>query len=95
MRVKTAGQDHTNASMRKWLIQEHILGQTGIGNPNISAIYLDDDWQTTRGAESPSPLGGPTEIGYPLLTENGTLYDGVIAHLHGYYLFHDHNRSDD
>jgi hypothetical protein len=74
LRVETAGQDHTNASMRKWLIQEHILGQTGIGNPNISAIYLDDDWQTTRGAESPSPLGGPTEIGYPLLSENGTLY---------------------
>ena len=73
--------DHTNASMRKWLIQEHILGSTAIGNPNISAIYLDDNWQTTPGPESPSPLGGPTEIGNPLHTANGTLYDGVISDL--------------
>jgi len=24
--------------MREWLIKEHILGETGIGNKNISAI---------------------------------------------------------
>ena len=95
--------DHRNASMRAWLINEHILGATGIGNAkqrpllrrfvcktvacqdrlwthatqmklvlkrgvpagneNISAIYLDDNWQTFAGGESPSPLGGPTEVG--------------------------------
>ena len=33
------------------------------GNENISAIYLDDNWQTFAGGESPSPLGGPTEVG--------------------------------
>ena len=76
--------DHTNASMRAWLINEHILGATGIGNENVSAIYLDDNWQTMPGAESPSPLGGPTEIGYPLFnttTSPPTLYDGVISDL--------------
>ena len=65
--------DHTNRSMRAWLINEHILGATAIGNPNISAIYLDDNWQTYAGAESPSPLGGPTEIGNPLHTPNVSL----------------------
>ena len=30
--------DHRNNSMREWLIKEHILGETGIGNENISAI---------------------------------------------------------
>ena len=30
--------DHRNDSMREWLIKEHILGETGIGNENISAI---------------------------------------------------------
>ena len=76
--------DHRNASMRRWLIEEHILGPTGVGNANISAIYLDDNWQTVPGAESPSPLGGPTEIGNPLYntsTQPPTLYDGVIADL--------------
>ena len=67
--------------MREWLIKEHILGETGIGNTNISAIYLDDNWQTAAGAESPSPLGGPTEVGDDLYTPNGTLYDGVIDDL--------------
>ena len=70
--------------MRAWLINEHILGATAIGNDNISAIYLDDNWQTMPGAESPSPLGGPTEIGYPLFnttTSPPTLYDGVISDL--------------
>ena len=41
--------DHTNSSMREWLITSHILGDTGIGNPNISAIYLDDNWQEFAG----------------------------------------------
>jgi hypothetical protein len=70
--------------MRKWLINEHILGESGIGNANISAIYLDDNWQTMAGGESPSPLGGPTEIGFPLYnmsTSPPTLYDGVIEDL--------------
>ncbi len=30
--------DHRNASMRQWLISEHLLGPTGLGNPNISGF---------------------------------------------------------
>ena len=74
--------DHRNASMREWLIKEHILGETGIGNENISAIYLDDNWQTTAGPESPSPLGGPTEIGNPLYTSNVRGYMVLIFARH-------------
>ena len=33
--------------MREWLINEHVLGPTGIGNPNVSAIYLDDSWSNS------------------------------------------------
>ena len=50
----------------------------------VSARAVDDNWQTMAGGESPSPLGGPTEIGNPLYnlsTAPATLYDGVISDL--------------
>ena len=36
--------DPRNASLRSWLINEHILGPTGLGNPNVSGFYFDDCW---------------------------------------------------
>jgi hypothetical protein len=51
--------NHANGTMlRKWLIEEHALGPTGLGNPNISGgsvccfwsfssvpgFYVDDAW---------------------------------------------------
>jgi hypothetical protein len=62
------------------LINTHVMGESAIGNPNISAIYLDDSWQTFAGGESPSPIGGPTEVGLMLL-KDGEPYDGVIDDL--------------
>ena len=53
--------NHHNESMVQWLIEEHILGSTAIGNENISAIYLDDNWQNFTGGESKATIGGPTE----------------------------------
>ena len=35
--------NHANGSMlRDWLINEHLLGPTGLGNPAISGFYVDD-----------------------------------------------------
>ncbi len=37
--------NHANGTMlRQWLIQEHILGPTGLGNANIDGFYVDDTW---------------------------------------------------
>lgn len=36
--------DHRNASLRDWLISEYIAGPTGMGNPNVDGLYIDDDW---------------------------------------------------
>jgi len=40
--------DHRNASLRDFLINEVLLGPTGLGNSNISGFYLDDNWHNTR-----------------------------------------------
>ena len=36
--------DHRNESLREWLVQEHVMGSMGMGNPNISGFYFDDEW---------------------------------------------------
>lgn len=72
--------NHTNSSLREWLVNEHILGDTAIGNPNISAIYLDDNWQNFSGYEAPHHFGGPTEISR-INTSARPWYDGVIDDL--------------
>ncbi len=63
--------NHANASLREYLIQEFILGPTGLGNANVSGFYLDDGWSNTSAAILPwepkegfcdhSPIGGATE----------------------------------
>ena len=35
--------DHRNGSMlRRWLVDEYILGPTGVGNDNISGVFIDE-----------------------------------------------------
>ena len=37
--------DHRNGTMlREWLVKEYILGTRGVGNPNITGVFLDDFW---------------------------------------------------
>lgn len=36
--------DHRNESLREWLVKEHVMGALGMGNPNISGFYFDDEW---------------------------------------------------
>jgi len=62
--------DHVGggAALRSFLINDYILGPTGMGNPNISGFYIDDQWfnysvyNTSRPECSNPAIGGPTEI---------------------------------
>ena len=45
--------DHRNASLRKWLLDEYIGGKTGMGHPDVSGMFLDDQWD---------PVLGPSEF---------------------------------
>lgn len=64
--------DHRNASLRDYLVNTFVLGPLGLGNENISGIFLDDGWTNTSHAVLPwepqpegycdhSPIGGATE----------------------------------
>jgi hypothetical protein len=35
----------------QWYIEEYMFGPTGLGNPNISGYYVDDDWSGGRPSE--------------------------------------------
>eukprot|EP00056_Hartaetosiga_gracilis_P008939 m.128241 g.128241 ORF g.128241 m.128241 type:complete len:419 (-) comp13022_c0_seq6:1961-3217(-) len=70
--------DHRNESLREFLINEFVLGNdTGVGNPLVSGVYLDDGWTDSpqpreswwpkEGFCSHDPIGGPTEE-YPNCT---------------------------
>jgi len=39
--------DHRNESLREFLINEFLLGPTGLGDPNIIGFYFDDSWSNT------------------------------------------------
>lgn len=64
--------DHRNGSMlREWLVNEHFLGASGLGNPSISGFFVDDFWcsdlickANPHVAACPcgDPVQGPTEI---------------------------------
>ena len=70
--------DHRNGSMlRRWLVDEFVLGPDGVAHKDIDGVFLDDGW-----ADSPEPsaswwpkegfcsadaIGGPTEE-YPNCT---------------------------
>lgn len=37
--ANTAVNSHRNASLRKWLVEEHMLGDMGMGHPAVDGIY--------------------------------------------------------
>ena len=70
--------DHRNGSMlRNFLIDEFVLGPTGVANENIDGVFLDDGWTDKpekraswwpkEGYCSADSIGGPTEE-YPNCT---------------------------
>jgi hypothetical protein len=63
-------QDHRNASLRDWLINDFTLGNvSGLGNPAIDGFYFDDSWSAAPATPptgkwhgcNASPIGGASE----------------------------------
>ena len=54
--------DHRNASLRTWLVEEHVMGRLGMGNTNITGFYFDDEWSRSghgwASIRPPSFFGG-------------------------------------
>ena len=36
--------DHRNESLREWLINEYVGGETGVDNPAIGGLFMDNGW---------------------------------------------------
>lgn len=60
--------NHANGSqLRSWLLDEYVMGPTGMGNPNVTGLYLDDGWSSSGPGGnitdcSRNTIGGPTEV---------------------------------
>ena len=83
--------DPRNASLREWLINTHILGENGLGNPNVTGFYFDDCWNCESYTLIPtdprlegwhtanrSLQYGPSEIEHHSITDMGLSYDDVM-----------------
>lgn len=56
--------DHRNASLREWLVNEHVMGASsggtdGMANPNVTGFYFDDYWSESGEGWSHGPSGLP------------------------------------
>lgn len=56
--------DHRNGTMlQEWLVNEYIVGANGVGNPNISGVFIDDFWcYGSKPGECTDPVQGGSEI---------------------------------
>eukprot|EP00730_Choanoeca_flexa_P015068 TRINITY_DN6822_c0_g1_i1.p1 TRINITY_DN6822_c0_g1~~TRINITY_DN6822_c0_g1_i1.p1 ORF type:complete len:447 (+),score=75.41 TRINITY_DN6822_c0_g1_i1:2-1342(+) len=63
--------DHRNSSLQSFIINEVILGPTGLGHPAIDGYFIDDYWCSdlicksapeTPGCPCGDPVQGPTEV---------------------------------
>jgi hypothetical protein len=68
MAAVVRSRSHRNASLRKWLVEEHMLGQKGMAHPAVDG-YLIDDWcesqpphTHTHPSLSPISLESPLSI---------------------------------
>ena len=75
--------DHRNGSMlRNFLIDEYVLGATGLGSPLVDGFFFDDEWQSQPTPSSPEAppatkecqmykTGGPTELEFHCVEDMG------------------------
>ena len=80
--------DHRNASLRRWLVEEFILGPSALGHPGIDGLFLDDEWVDspqpnpwwgpTEGFCTSGPYGGPSEV-YPNCTSDMALSQSDVS----------------
>ena len=36
--------NHSHPDCRQWLVQEHMMGNMSMGNPNVQGNFIDDEW---------------------------------------------------
>jgi len=77
--------DHVNGgeALQQWIINDFVLGPTGLGNSNVSGFYFDDGWTNSSGgfsnACSNSPIGGATEEDYYCAADIGFTQENTTA----------------
>ena len=92
--------DHRNASLREWLVNQHVMGAQGMGNANVSGFYFDDDWllsgqgwdrgpaalpRRTAGDVNLSDCAtGPSELESHCLLDTGLSAADVVALMEGW-----------
>eukprot|EP01064_Diplonema_japonicum_P020338 TRINITY_DN295_c1_g1_i1.p1 TRINITY_DN295_c1_g1~~TRINITY_DN295_c1_g1_i1.p1 ORF type:complete len:427 (+),score=126.79 TRINITY_DN295_c1_g1_i1:46-1326(+) len=56
--------DHRNGTMlRDFLVNTHIMGANGVGNPNVDGLFIDDYWCSNLvNSSCRDPVQGPSEI---------------------------------
>jgi hypothetical protein len=86
-----------NSSLRRWLIDTHVMGPGGMGNENVTGFYFDDDWAGVSGwldgpskTSPPKPFNqsdcgtGPSEIESHCLLDMGMTESERDAIVQGY-----------
>jgi hypothetical protein len=92
--------DMRNASLREWIVREHIMGEQGMANANVSGFYFDDDWLLSGQDWSEGPTGlphrtandvnlsscatGPSELDSHCLLDTGLSAADVVALMAGW-----------
>ena len=90
--------NHRNQSLRKWLVEEHMLGKMGLAHPAVNG-YLIDDWYTkyvnSKRGPSPSAVTGlrcvTQQAKKPLLngwSEPKRFAGWLVFYLYLFYEFH-------
>lgn len=70
--------DHRNGSMlQKFLVEEYILGPDGVGNANITGVFIDDYW--CYGEDCHDPVAGASEIDKHQQADMGLSDDEIKA----------------
>jgi len=75
--------------LRDWIVNDFIMGPTGLGNANVSGFYFDDgwfnvsqaiqSWEPKEGYCDHAPFGGPTEEDYHCFEDIGLTQDVTTA----------------
>jgi len=82
--------DHRNASLREWILNEFLLGPTGLGSPEVQGLYLDDNFHNTSQPVDPSwmppegycdhsAIGGPSEVNFFCTVDMGLTQEDTTA----------------
>ena len=64
--------------VREWLVNEHIMGNLSMGNPNVQGNFIDDEWHL-YGPELEGPGNNPNNPNKPLITLAHVIFTLMIT----------------